>query len=151
MRETTAAQIPLCPNPQQGQVRAAARAWGSGGGAGHRVVGGGRGIPLRGVGGWWPGTREHTYICDWVKAGTTVRPSYSCSRIVGRIPLKEYIAHHRPCIFLGLKFWGTFNAAAGITYNWQVSTHCEAWRKKNKKTLSTVCRAMELTNSNPQP
>ena len=41
MRETTAAQIPLCPNLQQGQVRAAARAWGSGGGGGHWGGGGG--------------------------------------------------------------------------------------------------------------
>ena len=45
MRETTAAQIPLCPNLQQGQVRAAARAWGIGGGGGHGGVGGGGGGP----------------------------------------------------------------------------------------------------------
>ena len=52
MRETTAAQIPLCPNLQQGQVRAAARAWGIGGGGGHGGVGG---IPLGGGGGGWGG------------------------------------------------------------------------------------------------
>ena len=56
MREFTAAQIPLCPNLQQGQVRAAAlggvagvgamRGWG-----GDSIGGGG--------GGWWPRTREH--------------------------------------------------------------------------------------------
>ena len=49
MRETTAAQIPLCPNLQQGQVRAAARAWGSGGvGA---MGGGGGGYHWGGGGG----------------------------------------------------------------------------------------------------
>ena len=52
MRETTAAQIPLCPNLQQGQVRAAARAWGSGGGGGgHGGVGGGGGYHWGGGGG----------------------------------------------------------------------------------------------------
>ena len=50
MRETTAVQIPLCPNLQQGQVRAAARVWGSGGGGGGGGVGEG-GIPLVGGGG----------------------------------------------------------------------------------------------------
>ena len=53
MRETTAAQIPLCPNLQQGQVRAAARAWGSGGGGGHGGVGGGD--TIGGGGGGGPG------------------------------------------------------------------------------------------------
>ena len=51
MRETTAAQIPLCPNLQQGQVRAAARAWESGGGGGLGGGDGGGGIPLGGGGG----------------------------------------------------------------------------------------------------
>ena len=49
------------PNLQQGQVRAAARVWGSGGGGGGG--GGGRGggdtIGGGGGGGWWPRTREH--------------------------------------------------------------------------------------------
>ena len=62
MRETTAAQIPLCPNLQQGQVRAAARAWGSGGGGGHwGGGGGGGGDTIGGGGGGGPGP-ESIYI-----------------------------------------------------------------------------------------
>ena len=82
VRETTAAQIPLCPNLQQGQVRVAARAWGSGGDGGHGGVGGGiplrggGGIPLGGGGGGGPGP-ESIYTLP-------VPEKESCNMIVTR-------------------------------------------------------------------